>query len=84
MLYLLFCAFTIHSAYAQPDETTPYEMVSLESAHFIVKYPQNVERYAHKTSRYAEYTYEILSPRLEAEIDKIVIQLLDRQDDAQC
>ena len=84
LLYLLFCALPIHSAYAQPDEAAPYDMVSLESAHFIVKYPQNVERYAHKTIRYAEYAYEILSPRLEAEIDKIVIQLLDREDDAQC
>lgn len=64
-----------------PDENQPFGMASLTSEHFVVRFPENTERFARRTIDYAEYAYRLLSQRFETEIDgRITIQLLDRID----
>ena len=64
-----------------PDEIQPYGMASLTSEHFVVRYPENTERYAHRAIDYAEHAYRLLSEQLQVEMDgRMTIQLLDRID----
>lgn len=69
------------AAWALPDEVQPYRMYSVESAHFVVRYPQNTKKFADRALDYAEYAYGILSRRLDAQADKITIELVDRVDE---
>lgn len=69
------------AAWALPDEVQPYRMYSVESSHFVVRYPQNAKEFADRALDYAEYAYGILSQRLDAQAGRITIELVDRVDE---
>ncbi|MBQ9395659.1 MAG: hypothetical protein IJU23_09130 [Proteobacteria bacterium] len=75
-------AFLLFTAQTLPDEVgdDPYTMCKLDSQQFTVRFPCNVESYAHRTLDYAEYVYPILSEKLNSKKEHITIQLVDHVD----
>ena len=82
---IILCLITVvlppEDAFGLPDETHPTSIATLTSEHFTVRFPENLRSYGQRTIEFAEYSYQLLTQKLQTRVNsKITIQLLDRTD----